>query len=371
MTILMLIIISLLTVVFGIAIFNVLTGPMLGHAFSLVETPLVSILVPARNEEKNITACLTGLSNQLYKNYEVIVLDDFSEDKTGEKIAQVCHKDQRIRMIDSNPLPNGWTGKNWACHQLSQRAKGKILIFTDADNRHSPKAVSNTVGWIQHLNLGLFSAFPQQTTITLVEKLVIPVIDLFVYAGLPLWLTYLTKHPSLAAANGQWIAFTRQGYEQIGGHKSISNEVVEDVEFSRLAKRKGVKILTTAGTGVVFGRMYESSKQVWEGFSKNIFGLVKYKTIPFFILVVGLFSACILPYLMLPLLPQLALTAVSINILLRFIVSVKYKHSLLTSVILHPIGVGLTLLIAFNSFLSVKQGVVQWKGREIDVRAEK
>ena len=229
MTILMLIIISLLSVVFGIAVFNVLTSPMLGHAFPLVETPLVSILVPARNEEKNIAACLTGLSNQLYDNYEIIVLNDFSEDKTGEQIAQFCRNDQRVRTIDGNPLPNGWTGKNWACHQLSQRANGKILIFTDADNRHSPNAVSNTVGWIQYLNLGLFSAFPQQTTITLAEKLVIPVIDLFVYAGLPLWLTYLTKHSSLAAANGQWIAFTRQGYNQVDGHKSLSNEVVEDV----------------------------------------------------------------------------------------------------------------------------------------------
>ena len=371
MMILMLIIISLLLIAFGIAVFNVLTSPMLEHNFPIVKNRLVSILVPARNEEKNITACLTGLTNQLYDNYEIIVLNDFSQDKTGEQIAQFCHNDQRVKMIDGSPLPNGWTGKNWACHQLSQRANGKILIFTDADNRHNPTAVSNTVGWIQHLNLGLFSAFPQQTTITLAEKLVIPVIDLLVYAGLPLWLTYLTKYSSLAAANGQWIAFTRQSYDQIGGHKSLSNEVVEDVEFSRLAKRKGVKILTTAGTGVVFGRMYESSKQVWEGFSKNIFGLVKYKTIPFSILVLGLFATCILPYLMMPFLPQIALLAVSINLLLRLMLSIKYKHPLLTSVILHPIGVSLTLLIAINSFLSVKQGIVRWKGRKIHVQTKK
>ena len=150
-----------------------------------------------------------------------------------------------------------------------------------------PNAIANTVAYMQQLKLGLLSAFPEKVTVTLAEKLVVPVVDMFVYAGLPLWLTYYSRFPSLAAASGLWIAFTRETYQQTGGHQAVSNQIVEDVELSRLAKKHRIKILTTAGTGIVTCRMYQSFNEVWDGFSKNLFGLVRYKTIPFFILTIG------------------------------------------------------------------------------------
>ena len=244
------------------------------------------------------------------------------------------------------------------------------MIFTDADNRPAPNAIVNTVAYMQTLELGLLSAFPEKITVTLAEKLVVPVVDMFVYAGLPLWLTYFSRFPSLAAASGLWIAFTREAYQQVGGHQAVSNQIVEDVELSRLAKKKGIRILTSAGTRVVSCRMYHSFSEVWGGFSKNLFGLVRYKTLPFFILMLGLFIMCALPYITVGFAPLRApsIIAITMNIALRMVLALKYRHPFWTSVILHPFGVLLTLLIGINSFFQVRRGRPQWKGRQINLQ---
>lgn len=353
-----------------VTVFNACTAPMLKKTMPLRRSPRVSVLIPARNEERNLRDCLEGLLRQHYEDLEILVLNDDSQDRTGEIIKQFCKRDLRVRCLEGRRLPEGWTGKNWACHQLSQEARGEVFIFTDADNRHAPAAIANTVGWMDRLELGLFSAFPQQITVGPVEKLVIPIVEMFVYSGLPLWLTYYTRPPSVSAANGQWIAFARPAYQLVGGHEAVRNRLVEDVELSRLAKRKGVRILMAAGTGVISGRMYRSPKEVWEGFSKNLFGLMGYKTVPFFIILSALFFACILPYfaVWISSVSTLAASAIAANVLLRSILALKYKHPLFASVVLHPIGMMFILVIGINSFLQVKRGRVQWKGRQIDIR---
>lgn len=364
------IIIGIISGLLVVALFNAFTAPMLKKRLPLQYHPPVSVLVPARNEEKNIANCIKGLISQDYSDFEIIVLNDHSEDRTAEIVHQFGALDSRVKLIEGEALPEGWTGKNWACHQLSQAARGELLIFTDADNLHATTAIANTVGWMQKLDLGLFSAFPQQITVTLAEKLVIPIIDLFVYAALPLWLTYYARSPSLAAANGQWIAFTREAYQQIGGHQEVRNQIVEDVELSRLAKRKGIRILTSPGTGVVLGRMYNSLRETWDGFSKNLFGLMGYKTTPFFIVLLVLLSSCVLPYILVGLSPLTIVASITIalNLLLRLVLVLKYKHPALTSLVLHPLAIIFTTMIALNSFRCYRRGRVQWKGREIDLR---
>ena len=364
---------GLLTVFLIITLFNAATAPMLKRANGCQNGPRVSVLIPARNEEANIGACVEGLLAQLYDDFEILVLDDQSTDRTGAIIKKLSQQYPKVQAIRGQPLPSGWTGKNWACHQLSEYASGEILIFTDADNRPAPNAIANSIAYMQKLELGLLSAFPQKVTGTLAEKLVVPVVDMFVYAGLPLWLTYLSRSPSLAAASGLWIAFTRDAYQRIGGHKALSNQIVEDVELSRLAKKRNIKILTLAGTQVVCCRMYHSLGGVWAGFSKNLFGLVRYRIIPFFILILVLFTMCVLPYASVWFAPftTLALVAITMNIAMRLILSVKYKHPFFTSVILHPFGVLLTLLIGVNSFYQARRGHLQWKGRQIDLQLSK
>ena len=366
----MLISIVLLAVVLAVTLFNAITAPMLKKVISLRNRPHVSILIPARNEEANIGACLKGFLSQNYDNFEILVLDDQSTDRTGAIIEKFSERHPKVQAIHGKPLPTGWLGKNWACHQLSQAATGEILIFTDADNCPAPNAIANTVAYMQQLDIGLLSAFPEKLTRTLPEKLVVPVVDMFVYAGLPLWLTYFSRFPSLAAASGLWLAFTREAYQRVGGHQVVSNQVVEDVELSRLAKKKGIKILTLAGTRVVSCRMYHSFSEVWNGFSKNLFGLVRYKVMPFFLLILILFTMCVLPYVTVwfASLTELALVAIGMNLIMRMTLALKYRHPFFTSVVLHPFGVLLTLLIGINSFFQVRRGRLQWKGRQIDLQ---
>lgn len=365
MTFLLIGIIALLGVVLMVTTINALTAPMLKNAPALNVKPRVSVLVPARHEEKNIGACLAGLVKQDYPDWEIFVLDDDSADNTAAIVQEFSLRDPRVKLIKGKPLPTGWLGKNWACHQLSEHATGEIFIFTDADNRYAPRAVSHTLGWMQKLQLGMLSAFCHQITKTLPEKLAVPVVNMFVYSYLPLWLTYFSKAASLAAANGQWLAFTREAYIRIGGHRAVRNHVVEDVELSRLAKRCGEKILVVSARDTIFSRMYHSAREVWEGYAKNLFGLMNFKTLPFLMALTLLFVIHILPYILVWFTPltTLALIALAINILIRCILAIKFVQPFFVSTLLHPISILYTILIGLNSYRCHKTGGLKWKGR--------
>ncbi len=373
MTELFYIIFTILFILLIILIINVSAGPFLKTKKHINANPMVSILIPARNEAGNISECLEGLRNQSYNPLEILVLDDESEDKTAAIVKDISHMDDRIKFINGKALPRGWTGKNWACHQLSTVAVGEIFIFTDADNRYHPQAVENTVAWMQSLDLGMFSAFPQQITKSIGEKLIIPVVDLFLYSALVLWSTYFTKFVSTAAANGQWIAFRNKTYQQIGGHKSIKNKIVEDIELSRKVKRHGIKMLTTAGTGIVFGKMYSSFTEVWEGFSKNIFGILSSQTFSFIIILHTLLLIFVFPYFLLFFSKYFfgALILIGLGITIRFLASIKYKQPVLASVVLHPVSILMIYAIGINSFYQTKMKRVKWKGRTVSIVNQK
>lgn len=357
----------ILTVILIVTVANAITAPMIKKGPKPLSKPLVSVLIPARNEAHNISNALSTLIAQSYENVEIFVLDDHSIDDTAEVVRSFQQKDDRIQIIAGRELPSGWTGKNWACFQLSQQAKGDYLLFTDADNFFSNDAVEKTIGWMQKLNLSLFSAFPQQITKTLAEKLVVPVFDTFVYSLLPLWLTYYVKFPSLAAANGQWIAFTREGYKRIGGHEAVKNQIVEDTELARLAKKRGEKVITASGRDAVMGRMYDSWRGVWNGFSKNAFGLMGYKTVPFLMFEITFFALYILPWFVIWFEPLRIAAAGAIirGMVIRLIMALKYKQPIVVSTLLNPISTGATLLVGINSFYRYVRGSIRWKDREI------
>jgi chlorobactene glucosyltransferase len=359
-------IISCLILVFTVTLFNACTAPMLTKGPRPIKETFVSVLIPVRNESKNIPSCLEGLLAQDYPKMEICVLDDHSSDETAEIVQMIARQDHRVHYIEGKELPEGWTGKNWACFQLSQYAKGDIFIFTDADNRYTPTAVSKTVGWIHQFGLDLFSAFPQQHTHTLAEKLVIPTVYMTVYCYLPLWLTYYLPFSSLSAANGQWLAFTRKTYRKLGGHKAAKNKIVEDTWLARLAKKQKMTMLTAAGTGEVFGRMYHNRSEIWQGFSKNLFGLMGYRTIPFLFLLLFMVMIYVLPYFMIgcALYFTYALIALILNMGTRLILACKYKDPFIT-ILLHPLAIVYTIIIAVNSMRVNKHGNLNWKGRTI------
>ena len=349
--------------------------------------PFVSVLVPARNEAKRITPCVDSLLCQDYPGYEVLVLDDHSEDGTAQVILDLgCSRDPqaRHRLLESAPLPPGWTGKAWACHQLAAAAKGEFLLFTDADTTHDPASLGACVGHALDTGAALLSAWPRQITRTWSEHAVIPLVYVLLLGALPhrmlhrlqryrqyaLW-TSKRMLASMGAANGQYMLFRRDAYDAIGGHEAVRDHLVEDVALGRLVAARtaeGMRLINCDGSGLVQCRMYESFAQVWEGFTKNLRAAFSQSALGFWIF--GLIGTCglLLPFVW-ACVPGasgrwwwLPVLQVAWIYLIRVVMTVRFRTSWL-GVVLHPVGEGLSLLIGLNSWRLSTQHGVSWKGR--------
>lgn len=350
-----------------VVLVNIIFGPVMQKAPEIIDEPSVSLLVPARDEEQNISNCLAGLLNQNYSNFEILVLDDHSTDRTAEIVKTFSNKSDKITLLRSEPLPEGWNGKNWACHQLGERATGHYLIFTDADVRHHPNALQYTLGWMQEYQLGMFTAFPQQITETFGEKLLVPLMEVILYSALPLWLICKSKMPSLSAANGQWIAFSKDAYLALGGHRSVRNSITEDLALAKEAKKNGIAVLSAAGTSVLSTRMYRSFAEATEGFSKNLYGILPTFPTGFFLVLTAIFSVTLLPFILLFSTGSQGWLVMLMgwNYLVRFLLAVSYKHPIFISTILHPLGIVVLCYLSIRSFRTVRSNRVVWKGRQL------
>lgn len=231
-------------------------------------TPKVSILIPARNEELNLQKNLPLWLEQNYQNLEVLVLNDQSDDNTQKVITNFSPK---ILSLEGKPLPQGWVGKNWACHQLSQKASGEILLFADADVSPAKNAVSETVATMQHYHLDSLSFFLKQTFSHWTSKAVLPwALQFPVLAWAPLFLNRFFNFSTLIIGNGQWFAFTKDTYSKIGGHEAVKNSIVEDISLAKLVhQQRGYhKLFISPNTGSV--EMYLNWANLREGLTKNL-----------------------------------------------------------------------------------------------------
>lgn len=329
--------------------------------------PLVSVLVPARNEEKRLPACLDSLLAQDYPELEWIVLDDNSDDGTGAVVRERMKREERLRLVQGEPLPEGWTGKSWACWQLSKQARGEVLLFTDADTRHEAGSVSAAVRELERRRGDLLSLWPRQVTGSWSEVLILPFVHVLILLFLPQWLPF--RHRSLGVANGQFMMFRREAYEAIGGHERVRGHLVEDVALGREIKVQGWRLVNGDGSRLVSCRMYTCFAEVWEGFTKNLragfeesvgsfvaLGAVQviFMLAPFGWLVAGwLWGA-----------PWTAWVVGQVGLiwLLRWVLAVIYRQPWM-SVLLHPLGQLLALSLAMNSWVQTARGAVRWKGR--------
>jgi chlorobactene glucosyltransferase len=253
-----------------IAIVSAATFPRLGIAPVSTQPPPVSLLIPARNEAAVIGQTIHSLLEQTYPQFEVILLDDDSSDGTASIAHAAGQKDPRLKILTGAPLPPGWLGKNWACHQLAQAANGEWLIFTDADVSWTPQALTALAAEMSRTRAGLLAVWPTQQTVTWGERLVVPLMALAVIGYLPLPLVHHTPWASLAAATGQLLAFRREAYETIGGHAAVHDKIIEDVLLARGIKRYGRRLRLVDAAGLITCRMYSSWPEVRNGFAKNI-----------------------------------------------------------------------------------------------------
>ena len=253
------------TVQLGILLVNTFTFPVLTPARRAPEQGRrVSLLIPARNEAVNLAETLPLLLEQGAD--EILILNDDSEDET----AQVVSEFSGVRCLEGKPLPSGWTGKNWACWQLAQKATGDLLVFTDADVFWEPEALASLLEFAERSDAVYASVWPRQRTHTLFERLSVPVIDLVLLGLLPYPLVQTTTDAAFSAGNGQCMMWTRSAYLQVGGHAAFKDEVLEDVKMGQVAKGRGLKTVLALGGELLSVRMYRTRGELLEGFSKNI-----------------------------------------------------------------------------------------------------
>ena len=235
--------------------------------------PRLSVIIPARNEEANIAACVRSLLAQgpaLGNDLEIIVADDGSEDRTAAIARELAGEHPGVKLISVPPLPAGWLGKAHALHTAVEQARGEWLLFTDADTRHEPRTLTAVIQRAEKENLDLVSFSPRQETRTWWEKAVIPLVFQELARLYPFSRVNDPNDP-LAAANGQYILIRRRAYQAVGGHQAVRNEVLEDVELARLAKQAGFRIWFGSGEGIVTTRMYRRFSEMWPGWTKNLF----------------------------------------------------------------------------------------------------
>ena len=341
----------------------------------------VSVLVPARNEQATIEACIRAIVDNGDRVHEIVVCDDQSTDATPSILKRLHSEIPHLRVIRGRELPEGWVGKPHACHQLAEAASGDGLVFVDADTMLEPSAVARVLSLMSPATGGrrasIVTAVPQQRMETFFERLVMPLLVMTYTSWLPLFLVSASQNPRFVAANGQLLAVREPAYDRLGGFAAVANEIVDDVTFCRRAKERGEKVVFADGSLMASCRMYTSASGVWDGFSKNIYegiGGTRWALA----LVIGLHLAVfVAPYVALGLalmgmtaLWTPAVVGVGANVLLRAVLALRFGQPP-EGVLLHPLSVLVLCAIAVNSYRWSVRGRLTWAGRTYGERKDR
>ncbi|MER3446332.1 MAG: hypothetical protein C4291_05545 [Candidatus Dadabacteria bacterium] len=230
----------------------------------------VSIIVPMRNEERNVERCIGSLINQDYPNYEIIAVDDMSTDNTPHILEGLSAKHPNIQVVKGSPTPQGWVGKNHALWQGVQRAKGDWLLFVDADTYLEPYALRSALSYAEEHKADMLSIFPFQELGSFWECIIQPIIFAAIASSFPHRRINSPEYKE-AAANGQFILIRHDVYRAVGGHEAIRDKIVEDFALAKLIKGNGYRLWVARGRNLIRTRMYMNLKEIWEGWTKNIF----------------------------------------------------------------------------------------------------
>jgi len=325
---------------------------------------LVSVLIPARNEAKNIGNILDDIINQEYRNIEVIVFNDQSEDVTAEIVTKYTISDSRISLVNSGGLPDGWLGKNFACHSLSENATGKFFLYLDADVRVGNDLIGRAISFSERHHLDLISIFPKQIIKTLGERITVPNMNYILVSLLPLVLVRKLGFPSISAANGQFMFFRADTYRKMKPHEVVKADKVEDISIARVYKENGKKIACLLGDDSITCRMYSGFKDSVTGFSKNViafFGSSFILAILFWFITTFGFLAVLAEFSVPVIIAYMAL-----YILTRIFISLSGRQRIFFNLLFTvPLQASMGLFI-YRAFINKNFKKFQWKGRNIN-----
>lgn len=375
--VLSILVIFLINFILNNIFFKNIAGYSLPESF-IKRPPLVSIMVPARNEAENIKMCVTSLLKQDYANIEILVLDDNSTDDTSLIVKKIAEKDSRVKLITGKPLKDGWIGKSYACHQLAKHARGRYFLFTDADTLHFKNAVSSTIGCLIKNKLDALSAIPKQIMVGIHERLVVTWVHFGILSLLPLILIKKSKYPLFCTANGQCMLFKREVYRKIGGHKSIKTKILEDIHISKQVKRHGYRFMLFDGSKNIYCRMYRNFRGLIKGFSKFMFAAFDFKVFNIAVVILFISVIFLFPFIFLPLgillfnwpypIVNLIIIQIFIVLTMRIILAIRLNNRILDT-FLHPVSMVYIILLCINSVLQTKFGEgAYWKDRGYDIR---
>jgi glycosyltransferase involved in cell wall biosynthesis len=339
---------------------------------TFLSNPHVSVIIPARNEEGNLATCLESLVTQTGVDFEVIVVNDHSTDRTAEIAASF----PKIRVIDAGPLPEGWTGKNNAVTAGARAAGGTWLLFTDADTVHLPGSLSRALEEAKENGADLLSYSPQQVARTFWEMAVLPVVFAELARQYPPSKVSDANSPE-AAANGQYVLIRRDVYEAVGGHAAVSSNILEDVALARAVKSSGHKIRFRYAADAVRTRMYRNFAQLREGWTKNLAllfpnpGELSLRHFGIFLMTV-LTGSAVFRWLwredwrMFATLGPVLSAAIFLFLVLSIYWNVRGAHFPWKAALLAPIGLPVFAYLLLRSKRAHAKGNVSWKGRTYD-----
>jgi len=365
-----LLIIAFFTVVTGVT--NFLWLKKIPTSKNISDSKLVSILIPARNEADVIESTIKSIINQSYKNYELIILDDNSSDSTKAIIQKHAKLNSKIELINGLSLPEGWLGKNWACHQLSEKAEGEYILFMDADTILDKFILEDCVIALQKEKIDLLSLVPGRDTKLIADHAMKKIISWFIVCWLPMKLAINLNAPFLSATFGQFMLFKKSSFNDIGGFEAIKDNPVDDFQLGRNIKKNLFKWMLYDAAFRITTRTYNTNKDLISGYSKNIFPAVGYSISIFvviFLILISFVLGSTIPIILFALgilqNQQLILLCISLLILLFIswgIVTIRFKYSIFTP-FSFPLLISLILLLALRSFIDNVFYSSTWKGR--------
>ena len=335
--------------------------------------PLSPSLFPPGTKRTISATCLESLQKQDYPNYEILVLDDDSGDRTWEIVSSMAAADDRIHLFRGKPLPTDWAGKPFACYQLARKASGSWLLFVDADTIHAPHMLRSVLALALEEKTSLLSGFDHQITETLLLKIIMPVMYFIMLGWAPLWLLHKSRKPKPSIAIGQFLLFARDEYWRMGGHQAVKNRVVEDIWLGVEMARIGGRHIAIDLSPVVSCNMYRTVASAWNGLGKSIYAIVAMSPLAIIGLVAIAAMFYIMPFFWLwhgyfagyESLFWRILVGLQIVMMLfmRWLVDNRFREPGI-SMWFHPLGLGFYLVNVVHSALRWLTGAgVTWKDR--------
>lgn len=348
-------------------IVNLALIPRLRPEGQASDQPLVSVVIPARDEARIIERTVRAFLAQTYPRLEIVVVNDRSTDGTGEIVRAIS--DDRLMIVDGEEPPPGWLGKPWALHQGSRLARGELLLFVDADVVYAPAAVQAAVAHRELRRTSLLSLLPYFEMHGFGENAAMPMMAMTCFSFMPAWFSNRTRFAALAIGGGTGNLVGREVYEASGGHEALKDSVVDDVALARQVRRSGRATEIVRADDLVALRMYHGLAEVVEGFTKNAFAVFGRNYVVGVLIAAGCIIFHILPFALALAGDRISMASVVVIIVTRVILFRSLRYRLDNALLLHPVMAAIWLWIFLRSmWLTGIRRKLLWRGRTYDAR---